>query len=364
MKRYLECFAFLLAALVIGVAGCGPNNRGNSESDGKKGVILLRYTEGSESTTNRENGFLDTMKKEYPDIQVLSSDQYSGTTPESSLDKANQLLVKFGDRVEGIFAVCEPNANGALKALQQKSMTDDTVLIGFDPNQPMVRALEEGQMKGIVLQDPVRMGNLAVKTMVAHLDPDSALDKDIIYEDGKLKQRISTGEYVATPENMNEEKMKMLLNPAQFEGDNSPPSDPKFRIAVIPKGTTHEFWKSVHFGAQQAADEFGKKGLTIEILWKGPLKESDREEQINIVQDFVTKEVDGICLAPLDQAALVKVVADAKAAGVPTVVFDSGLDGDDWVSYVATDNYQGGVLAAHRLAKVLKGGAKPSDEEK
>ena len=125
-----------------------------------------------------------------------------------------------------------------------------------------------------------------------------------------------------------------------------------YKIAVIPKGTSHEFWKSVHAGAQQAADEIGG----VEILWKGPLLENDRDGEITVVQDFITKRVDGICLAPLDSQALGPVVAQAKEAGIPTVIFDSGLDDQsNIVSYVATDNLKGGVLAAQQMGKLLGG---------
>src|SRR5260221_12920285 len=75
----------------------------------------------------------------------------------------------------------------------------------------------------------------------------------------------------------------------------------KYRIAVIPKGTSHEFWKSVHAGAANAAQELGN----VQILWKGSLLENDRDGQVSVVQDFVTQKVDGICLAPLDSQALV-----------------------------------------------------------
>jgi ribose transport system substrate-binding protein len=155
---------------------------------------------------------------------------------------------------------------------------------------------------------------------------------------------------------MNDEEMKKLLHPAQYqEGDDQPPANPEYRIAVIPKGTTHEFWKSVHAGASQAAKEAGN----VEIFWKGPLQENDTDGQINVVQEFITKKVDGIVLAPLDSQALIAVVKDAKAQGIPTVIFDSALaDQSDIVSYVATDNYDGGALAARRLAEVL--GHKPA----
>jgi ribose transport system substrate-binding protein len=151
---------------------------------------------------------------------------------------------------------------------------------------------------------------------------------------------------------MNTAEMKKLLEPAQYEDDGTQPAEVKYRIAVIPKGTTHEFWKSVHAGAARAAKEAGN----VEIFWKGPLHENDDAEgQINVVQEFITKKVDGLVLAPLDSQALVAAVKDAKLQGIPTVIFDSGLaDESIIVSYVATDNYHGGALAAQRLAEVLE----------
>lgn len=125
------------------------------------------------------------------------------------------------------------------------------------------------------------------------------------------------------------------------------------KIAVIPKGTTHEFWKSVHAGALKAGQELG-----IEIIWKGPQREDDREQQIQVVEDFVSAKVSGIVLAPLDDRALVKPVRDAKRAGIPTVVFDSDLQGSEHVSFVATDNRAGGALAAEHLGKLLGGKGK------
>jgi ribose transport system substrate-binding protein len=119
-------------------------------------------------------------------------------------------------------------------------------------------------------------------------------------------------------------------------------------IAVIPKGTTHEFWKSVHAGAEKASQELG-----VNIIWKGPLREDDRAEQINVVENFTNMRVKGIVLAPLDNVALVPVVSDAVRAGIPVVAFDSGIKTDQITSFVATDNYRGGQLAGDFLAKVL-----------
>ena len=119
-------------------------------------------------------------------------------------------------------------------------------------------------------------------------------------------------------------------------------------IAVIPKGTTHEFWKSIHAGAAKAAKEFD-----VDIIWKGPLKEDDREAQIKVVEDFTVRGVSGIVLAPLDDTALRVPVANAARSGIPVVIIDSDLKSKDYVSFVATDNYKGGALAGDYLGKLM-----------
>ena len=141
---------------------------------------------------------------------------------------------------------------------------------------------------------------------------------------------------------------------------NGPTSNTKKKltIAVIPKGTTHEFWKSIHAGSIKAANELTAQGTEVEVIWKGPLREDDREQQIQVVEGFAAQGVSGIVLAPLDNRALVRPVEDAKRANVPTVIIDSGLESDQFVSFVATDNRKGGTLAADRMGQLLNGKGK------
>ncbi len=131
------------------------------------------------------------------------------------------------------------------------------------------------------------------------------------------------------------------------------PCSSRMTLAVIPKGTTHEFWKSVNAGARKAARE-----LDVDIIWKGALKEDNREAQISVVEDFISRRVSGIVLAPLDDAALCAPVASAVRNGIPVVIFDSSLKSDQIVSFVATDNYVGGKLAGKHMADLLDGKGK------
>ncbi len=131
-----------------------------------------------------------------------------------------------------------------------------------------------------------------------------------------------------------------------------------YHIAVIPKGTTHVFWKSIHAGAIRAEHELNDSGIPVKIIWKGPLKEDDRSAQINVVENFIGQKIDGIVLAPLDSKALVAPVIKAERAGIPTVIFDSGLEYDGIVSFAATDNYKGGRIAGECLVELLGGKGK------
>lgn len=124
-------------------------------------------------------------------------------------------------------------------------------------------------------------------------------------------------------------------------------------IAVIPKGSTHDFWKSVHAGANAAGKEFG-----YEIYWNAAELETDRERQIQIVEDFIVQKVDGVVLAPVDKEAIVPVVDKLSNEKIPCAIIDSAIGTDKYVSFVATDNYKGGAMAARRMGKILNGKGK------
>lgn len=169
------------------------------EEGGK--VIVLRYEKGSESTHQREEGFLAELQK-FPKIEVLSSDQYAGSTTESAIDKAQALLNRFGDEVDAIYTVCEPTAEGVLRALRERNLAGKVKLVTFDSSDSLRNALSAGEVDAIVLQDPVAMGYQAVKTMAAHLRGETP------------EAFIDTGVFVATAENQDEEPYARLLSPA------------------------------------------------------------------------------------------------------------------------------------------------------
>lgn len=227
-------------------------------------------------------------------------------------------------------------------ASSESSESGKVWFVGFDASPPLLNALESGQIQGLVIQNPFKMGELGVKSLVEQLE-------------GKAVERqISTGELLATPENMSDPEVAARLNPPKVpnvvDSGLGGPKRKKYRVMVVPKGTTHVHWQAVHAGAKQAADELGN----VEIVWLGPTKEDDRAAQIALVEQAIAAKVDGLVLAPLDSQALVRPVEEAIDSGIPVVIIDSGLESDKPTSYVATDNYHGGVLAGERLASLME----------
>jgi ribose transport system substrate-binding protein len=127
----------------------------------------------------------------------------------------------------------------------------------------------------------------------------------------------------------------------------------KREIAVIPKGTAHVFWQTVHAGANAAGEKY-----KVAILWNGPAVETDYSRQIEIMDSMITRHVGGIALASTDRNALNAAIDRAAAQKIPVTIFDSGVDSTNFQSFVATDNFAGGQAAARKLAELIEGKGK------
>ena len=169
---------------------------------GKGKVAVLRYMQGSASTEQREEGFLEEIKKS-PGIEVVSSEQFAGATASQAQDVAANLLTRLaagdGLSVQGIFCSNQTSSYGMLQALRGKNLGGKVKFVGFDCDATFIDALKKGEMHGSVLQDPVNMGYLGVKTAVAKLRGE------------KVETVIDTGATLITAENLGEAKIAELI---------------------------------------------------------------------------------------------------------------------------------------------------------
>ena len=119
-------------------------------------------------------------------------------------------------------------------------------------------------------------------------------------------------------------------------------------IPIISKGFQHQFWQAVKAGAEQAATEFN-----VDITFEGPETEAMVDKQIEMLQTALDKNPAAICLAALDSKAVVPLLEKAKAANIPVIGFDSGVDSDIPVTTAATDNIAAAGVAADKMAELI-----------
>ncbi len=173
--------------------------------DGKGKVIMLRYQEGSASTEKREAGFLQAIHT-FPEIEVVSDEQYAGVTAASAQQASENLLLRFKDAdgnltIDGVFCPNEPVTYGMLQALRRSRLAGKVRFVGFDASKPLLQGLEQAEIDGLVVQNPFMMGYLAVQAMAKHLE-------------GKpIEKRIDTGVQFVQASNLEDPAIQQLVNP-------------------------------------------------------------------------------------------------------------------------------------------------------
>ena len=173
--------------------------------NGKGRVVLLRYNEGSGSTENREEGFLEVIK-EFAGIEIVSSEQYAGVTRASAQQVSENLLLRFTDdsdnlTIDGIFTPNISKTYGMLLALRRRNLAGKVTFVGFDSEGPAVEALKTGEISGLVVQDPFKMGYLGVKMMLQNL------------KNEKVAKRIDTGVVLVEAKELARDEIRELIDP-------------------------------------------------------------------------------------------------------------------------------------------------------
>ncbi|NTU62903.1 MAG: ABC transporter substrate-binding protein [Chloroflexi bacterium] len=129
-----------------------------------------------------------------------------------------------------------------------------------------------------------------------------------------------------------------------------PAAGAKPYIPVISKGFQHQFWQAVKKGSENAAKDFN-----VDITFEGPETEAMVDKQVEMFQTALDKKPAAICLAAVDSKAFAPLLEKAKAAGVPVIGFDSGVDSDVPVATAATDNIAAAAAAADKMAELIGG---------
>ncbi|MEE9170043.1 MAG: substrate-binding domain-containing protein, partial [bacterium] len=173
--------------------------------NGRGKVVMLRYQEGSASTDNREQGFLEAIR-EFNGIEVVSDEQYAGATKALAQQASENLILRFKDdtgnlNIDGIFCPNESSTYGMLQALRRNRLVGKVKFVGFDAAESLVEGLRQDEIHGLVVQNPFNMGYLGVKTIVQHL------------RGLPVEKRIDTGVTFVVKESLSMPEIEDLINP-------------------------------------------------------------------------------------------------------------------------------------------------------
>lgn len=133
----------------------------------------------------------------------------------------------------------------------------------------------------------------------------------------------------------------------------APEAAEKPYIPVISKGFQHQFWQAVRLGSEQAAKDFN-----VDITFEGPESEAMVDKQYEMIQAALAKNPQALCLAAVDSQAMIPLLEEAQAKGIPVIGFDSGVDSDIPLSTASTDNVAAAALAADKMAELIGGSGK------
>jgi len=164
--------------------------------EGKVG--LIPFVPGAATSIQRERGFKEGLKK-FPKVKLVAT-LYSESDVTKGMQVTENMLTAHPD-LKGIFAANEPGAIGAARVLQARKLVGKVKLVAFDAAPTEIKALQDGVIQALIVQNPFRMGYEGVKMAVKALRGE------------KIPKRIDTGVTVVTMENFKRPEIQRLLFP-------------------------------------------------------------------------------------------------------------------------------------------------------
>ena len=311
-----------------------------AESLGKKGSIYIQNVKrGISSTDAREEGCKEALKN-YPDVKLVGVD-YNDDDPSKAQAQVEAMLQKMPD-LGGIFGTNVFSAQGAGTVVKNKGLSGKVKVVAFDATADAINMLKDGTVDLVIAQKPSDMGYLATEMAVAYLDGVTSVPK-----------HIPTGYAIITRDNMNDPNVSQFFYTADVPPAESKTKDKKIGFLA---GVQDPFYFTMQRGAEAASSRFGNTLVTqIPKNW-------NVTDQTPMLDAMVARgDLNLLFLAPVDKDAMIAPLQKANDAGMPVITVDTFIGDGDYtsgpvtfpLSFIASDNKQGGVIACSALAESL-----------
>lgn len=168
---------------------------------GRGRILMQRYMNGSASSMEREAGFANRIRENWPNLEILPWNTYSGAIRSSALQVCREGLQQHGQQADAIFVSTQFVGNEMLRACSEFRFAKEIPLVIFDTNPMLVNALSDGRVQALVVQSELRMGEDAVLYAYKRIRGES------------IPEQVNTPIHIIDRSNMNDPELAKILQP-------------------------------------------------------------------------------------------------------------------------------------------------------
>ncbi len=307
-------------------------------------LYIQNVKRGISSTDAREDGCKKVIS-ENSGVTLVGVD-YNDDDPSKAQAQVEAMLQKNPD-LGGIFGTNVFSAQGAGTVVANKGLSGKVKVVAFDATETAIDMLKNSTVDMVIAQKPSDMGYLAVEMAVAYLDGVTSLPK-----------HISTGYQVITRDNVADPAVAQFIYTKPTGSYTSNTTGKKVGFLA---GVQDPFYYTMERGAKVAAARFG-----VDLISQYP-ENWDTTVQTPALDAMVARgDLNFLFTAPVDKDAMIQPLQKANQAGLPMLTVDTFIGDGDYVngpvtfpvSFIASDNEQGGEIACKALIDAMGGTGK------
>ena len=305
-------------------------------------IYIQNVRPGISTTDQREQGCVAAAEER--GLEVVAVD-YNENDVNTAQQQTTAVLEANPDIV-GVFGANTFSAQGAGVAVQNAGLGGAVEVVAFDASELAIELLRDGVVTQVIAQKPSDMGYMAVAMAVADATG---------YQ--SIPARIPTGYAVMNIDNVDDPDISRFI---YTESERTPDEELDLTVGFVPGVNPDPFYISMAVGVDDAAAAFG-----IETVRQDP-EEFNPTVQTPIIEALVAGgEIDYLITAATDSEQMIPVLENVNDAGIGVISVDTFIGDGDYVngevtfplSYIGSDNTQGGEIACNTLADALGEGA-------
>ena len=288
------------------------------ELGGNAKVAILDFPQSAVVCVNRVNGFKSELEG-MAGVEIVA--QQDGGAMRDKAMAVFENVLSANPELDVVFGINDDTILGAMAAAEGAGRLDEMIFIGYDGTPEAVELIASGtsQLKADVAQQPVEIAKTAMDVLQG------------VFEGKSYDPETPVAPILITAENAGE----FLTGEAEAQPEAE--AGPK-RIGITLFTRAHQFYQDMEATWKEDADAY-----CFEFLIQNA--EIDVAAQTSQIEDFIQQKVDAMVVCAVDPQGIIPAIESANEAGIPVVTVDGPAGGGDIVTFIGTDNFEGGRVA-------------------